>query len=246
MERTQRRIAAIVGFCLLFALISFTAAATVYNIAGDRSLLAVEMRRHTSPKVTGLPDEQYQEMGHMIADYLMGRRDDFQYYFTDSDGNMVVCFSAHEENHMADCRELIRLAGRLRWILAGVSLILIGAAVILRKHKKSLANGLLAGFGTSVLICAVFLVWGLFSFDNFFTAFHRVLFTNDGWILDSRTDMLIRLMPTRFFVSMGIKLLLAIAAVALVCFSAAMTIRIIVSNEEKEKASDAAAAVQTA
>ena len=146
---------------------------------------------------------------------------------------------------MADCRALIRLAGKLRWILAGVSLVLIGAATILRKYKKSLANGLLAGFGVSLLVCIVFLVWGLFSFDNLFTAFHRVLFTNEGWILDSRTDMLIRLMPTRFFVSMGIKLLLAVAAVALVCFSAAMTIRIIVSNEEKEKAPEEAA-VQTA
>ena len=206
-----------IGFCLLFALVSFAAAAAVYNIAGDQSLIAVEMRRHTSPKVTGLPDQQYPEMGHMITDYLMGRRDDFQYYFTDSDGNMVVCFSAHEENHMADCRRLIGIAGSSRWILAGVSLVLIIAGIVLREYRKSLANGVLAGFGVSVLMCLAGLAWGLMSFDSLFTAFHRLLFTNEGWILDARTDMLIRLMPTSFFVSLGIKVLLTVAAVMLVC-----------------------------
>ncbi|MCR5566767.1 MAG: TIGR01906 family membrane protein [Clostridiales bacterium] len=241
MERAKRKIAAVIGFCLLFALIFFAAAATVYNIAGDQSLIAVEMRRHTSPKVTGLPDQQYPEMGHMIADYLMGRRNDFQYYFTDSDGNMVVCFSAHEENHMADCRRLIGIAGSCRWILAGISLVLIIAAFVLRQYGKSFANGMLAGFGTAVLICLLCLAWGLMSFDNLFTAFHRLLFTNEGWILDSRTDMLIRLMPTSFFVSMGIKVLLAVAAVALVCFTAAMTIRMLGNSEVKEEPQEEAA-----
>ena len=235
MERTKRRIAAVIGFCLLFALASFVAAATVYNIAGDQSLIAVEMRRHTSPKVTGLPDQQYPEMGHMITDYLMGRRNDFQYYFTDSDGNMVVCFSAHEENHMADCRRLIGIAGSCRWILAGISLVLIFAGIALRKYRKSFANGMLAGFGVTVLISLACLAWGLMSFDSLFTAFHRLLFTNEGWILDARTDMLIRLMPTSFFVSMGIKLLLAVAAVVMVCFTAAMTIKLAGNSEVMEE-----------
>ena len=231
-----------IGFCLLFALVSFAAAAAVYNIAGDQSLIAVEMRRHTSPKVTGLPDQQYPEMGHMITDYLMGRRDDFQYYFTDSDGNMVVCFSAHEENHMADCRRLIGIAGSCRWILAGVSLVLIIAGIVLREYRKSLANGVLAGFGVSVLMCLAGLVWGLMSFDSLFTAFHRLLFTNEGWILDARTDMLIRLMPTSFFVSLGIKVLLTVAAVMLVCFTAAMTIKMAGNSEIKEELQEEPAA----
>ena len=62
------------------------------------------------------------------------------------------------------------------------------------------------------------------------------MFTNEGWLLDSRTDMLIRLMPTSFFTSLGTKLLLAVLAVALVCFTAAMTIRM--TAKEKEEAQE--------
>ena len=87
MDGTKKGLAAAVGFCLFLALILFITAATVYNIAGDASLMGVEMRRNSSPKVSGLPDEKYPEMGQMIAEYLTDRRDTFQFYFTDKEGS---------------------------------------------------------------------------------------------------------------------------------------------------------------
>lgn len=235
MSQSKRGVAAVAGFCLLFVLILLVMAMTAYNMAGDKGLLATEMRRNSSPKYSGLPDEEYQDMGQMVADYLMGRKDTFQYYFSDTDGNMVVCFSPHEENHMADCRILIRWTGRLRWFLGAAAVILMGVGVALRKYKKSFSTGILAGFGLSLMIGLALLAWGLINFDGLFTAFHQLLFTNDGWLMDARTDMLIRLMPTSFFTSLGIKILLAVASVALVCFTAAMIIRMAWDNVKQEE-----------
>ena len=48
MEWIKKGIALITGFCLFWTLILFITSATVCNIAGDRSLMAVEMRRHAS------------------------------------------------------------------------------------------------------------------------------------------------------------------------------------------------------
>ena len=135
---------------------------------------------------------------------------------------------------MADCRMLIRRTGLLRWFLGAAAVILLGAGVALRKYRKSISTGLLVGFGLVLAIGLAILVWGLMNFDSLFTAFHRLLFTNDGWLLDARTDMLIRLMPTSFFTSLGIKMLLAVTAVALVCFTAAMTIRMAGDNGKLE------------
>ena len=241
MDRTKKAAAAAVGFCLFLALILFVVSATVYNIAGDSALMAAEMRRHTSPKESGLPEKQYPEMGEMITEYLMGRRDVFQHYCNDADGNMTVCFQPHEAEHMADCRELIRRTGILRWITGPAVLILILAGIALRRYRKSFAAGILTGFGLAAAAAFAVLVWGLISFDSLFTAFHRLFFTNDGWLMDSRTDMLVRLMPTSFFVSMGFKILLAFAAAALVSFTAAMMIRI-AGNKEDEEAQEAAEA----
>ena len=138
MERIKKGIALITGFCLFWTLILFITSATVCNIAGDRSLMAVEMRRHASPKVTGLPDKEYSEMGLMITDYLMGRRESFQYYYTDAEGNLTVAFHPHEEEHMADCRELIRKTGILRWIAGGASVYSFPQAAL---YQRRLAAG---------------------------------------------------------------------------------------------------------
>lgn len=226
MNQAKRRTAAAAGFCLLFVLISLVMLATAYGIAGDRNLLAAEMRRYSPPSYSGLPDEEYPGMGGMIADYLMGRQDTFQYYFTNADGNMVACFAPHEESHMEDCRRLISLAGTIRWILCGAAAVLVGTGFMLRKYRRSFSAGMLAAFSFSAVIGLGSLIWGLISFDSLFTAFHRLLFTNDGWLLDSRTDMLIRLMPTSFFISLGIRILLITTFAMLVCFAGALMIRL--------------------
>ena len=117
--------------------------------------------------------------------------------------------------------------------IAAAILLVVGA--FLWKHLKRFANGMLAGFGAAVAIGLVLLVWGLISFDSLFTAFHHLAFTNDLWLMDARTDMLIRLMPETFFRSLGIKVLLAVGVAALVCFAVAVVLRILGGNGDEEE-----------
>ena len=229
MSQAKKRTAAVAGFCFFFAVILLVTALTVYNIAGDKDTLATQMRRHSVPEYSGLPDGEYPEMGKMIAVYLTGGGKTFQYSYTDADGNTVDCFSSREAEHMADCRDLIALTGRLRWYMGIATAVLLVAGVFLWKHLRNFANGMLAGFGLAIL------VWGMISFDGLFTAFHKLAFTNDLWLMDARTDMLIRLMPETFFRSLGIKVLLAVGVAALVCFAVAVVLRILGGNGDEEE-----------
>ena len=117
---------------------------------------------------------------------------------------------------MADCRDLIRLAGTVRWVAGSLVLLLSGAAVVRWKYRMDFAAGMRIGLIAAGVVFGLLLVWGLIDFDSLFVTFHRVAFTNEGWLLDPRTDMLIRLMPTPFFISMGVRVLLAVLAAALV------------------------------
>ena len=235
MNQAGRRTAAVAGFCFLFTVILLVTVLTIYNIAGDKDTLATQMRRHSVPEYSGLPDEEYPEMGKMIAVYLTGGGKTFQYYFSDAEGNTVECFSSREAEHMADCRDLIALAGRFRWYLGIAGLILLGVGAILWKHMKSFANGMLAGFGVALAIGLALLIWGMISFDGLFTAFHKLAFTNDLWLMNPETDMIIRLMPGTFFRSLGIKVLLAIVPAALASLAAAVILRIIGGNVNEEE-----------
>ena len=246
MDRTKRCVSAAAGFCLLWTLVCLIAAVAVYNIAGDRVLLSGEMLRYAPPQDSGLPETEYSEMGRMIADYLTGKRQDFQYTYKDEDEKEITCFQPHEAAHMADCRGLIRTAGTLRWILAAAALVFFAVGIFLRESRKKFVDGIVAGFAAVAAVFLAVLLWGLVNFDGLFITFHKVLFNNDGWLLDPKTDMLIRLMPTPFFVSMGIRVLLAIAAAALAPFSAARTIQLAMEKKEPQEAHDAKTAVPEA
>lgn len=211
-KETGTRLAKAAGLCLALLLILFSAAVSVYAIAGNGELLASEMLRCAPPEVTGLPAAEYAGVCRMTADYLTDRAAAFQYPYSDEKGNTFSCFQPHEAAHMADCRGLIRLAGTLRWVCGGAALALLAAGVLLKQYRRAMAEGAIPGLRIAGVLGAGLLIWGLIDFDSLFIAFHRLAFDNDGWLLDDRTDLLIRLMPTDFFISLALRWLAAMLA----------------------------------
>ena len=52
-----------------------------------------------------------------------------------------------------------------------------------------------------LLIAAAAAVWAAIDFVSLFTLFHQLLFTNDLWLLNPQTDLLLMLMPEPFFIA---------------------------------------------
>ena len=211
--RTNLRGWILAGAAATVLMMLAAACGLVWCLSGNGALLAGRMLRFAPPAATGLPESEYAGVGEMTAGYLTGRAESFQYAFTDAEGTVYLCFQPHEAAHMADCRELILLAGRVCLGCLAALAALIGA-VLLRcelafpeenrsECRRAFALGVLRGLAFAAALAAVLLVWALADFDGFFTAFHRVAFDNEGWLLNPRTDLLIRLMPTEFFISLG-------------------------------------------
>lgn len=64
------------------------------------------------------------------------------------------------------------------------------------------------------MLCLV-LCWALLDFNSLFVLMHRLLFTNDLWLMDPQTDLIISLMPQAFFTAMAGKLLRRLALMLL-------------------------------
>ena len=207
-DELKGRLSRICGFMLAWMVILFTLAAAVYSISGSGDLLAREMLRFAPPETTGLPETEYPGVGRMTAAYLTGQGETFQYTFSDAEGRTWLCFRSYEADHMADCRDLIRLTGNLRWTTGAA--VLIPAAGLLLRRRRAFAAGLLAGLCTAGVVITSVLLWAVADFDGLFVTFHRVAFSNDGWLLNPQTDLLIRLMPVNFFVSLGTRILIGV------------------------------------
>ena len=114
---------------------------------------------------------------------------------TPVEGIITRPFNAKEQHHMADVQALFRLCARIG-LTASSAVILLS---LLAKHlswrafRRTLISILAAVTAVIILACI--------DFNSLFVLFHKVAFTNDLWLLNPQTDLLIRLMPIEFFIS---------------------------------------------
>lgn len=116
-------------------------------------------------------------------------------------------FNEREKSHMVDVRNLF--VGGL-WIRRIAILLFVAAVVALLKTKadwkRLLPQSFLICLGAFIGVTAGAGVLFLSDFNKYFTMFHEIFFTNDLWLLDPRTDLLIRMLPEGFFMDMVIRI----------------------------------------
>lgn len=129
-------------------------------------------------------------------------------------GAQQPAFNDREITHMQDCQRLFSILEGVNIALAVTWLIMeIAARVYIWLHGlKDESNWSLRiywiGSGIILAPLAVLAVWAAVDFDSAFTFFHKILFTNDLWLLDPRTDLLINICPQSMFMSMGLRIAL--------------------------------------
>lgn len=141
-----------------------------------------------------------------MMSYLRGDREDLVVHTT-VDGTQREFFNDREKAHMEDVRRLFLGGLKLRW--CALLVCSISSVLIIREnqnYKRSLA--------TSFLVCVACVIGitgflgGLIAtdFTKYFTIFHEIFFDNDLWLLDPRTDLMIRMLPEGFFSDMVIRI----------------------------------------
>ena len=112
-----------------------------------------------------------------------------------------ILFNSREQQHLVDVRGLFDLVG-LGQILSIVYMIIAAIVVLLigrSRGARTLARWVTAGSALMLGIFALVGVLALGDFQALWTQFHLVSFSNDLWLLDWRTDYMIRLWPLGFW-----------------------------------------------
>jgi len=172
-------------------------AAAIYVPATADWVMLPLMQRFAPPEVTGLPAAEYAPVVYMITGYLSGRTDTFQHVYSVA-GMDCMAFNQKEQQHMADVQGLFGLCQAL----ASLPVALFASLILLQKADLDV---FFRWFRRTLLVVlalvTVVIILACIDFSSLFILFHKVAFTNDLWLLDPRTDLLIRLMPLEFFIS---------------------------------------------
>lgn len=189
-------LAAIAGFLLLIVLLYFSIASFTFNI--DNYPL--------SPPL-------FRRMAQELTDYLSIKAE-----------SLSDAFTQREREHMADVLALFQFGKRLAIWCAGLSAPLILSALFLNGRKR-LGQGLLYGIAFFA-ICSISLgIYAAVDFNGWFTAMHKLVFTNDLWILDPRDSQLIQMLPISFFTAAVQKIALKFAVFSIGFVTFALCLR---------------------
>ena len=210
-----------IGFVLMLlglAAIIFAFILCAVNWIGTDAELYLELQTQADIlEYAGISQEDLIRLDEALANCLKGDADALDGLQATVFGEEQDAFNERELTHMEDCRRLFNLLRRVMvpaWI-GGAAAFLVGALLSWNRRRARLAAWL------SPLILAIplgaFAAWAVTDFNAAFNFFHEILFTNDLWLLDANTDLLIRICPSSMFMSMGVRIgilsVLAILAV---------------------------------
>ncbi len=166
------------------------------------------MKLNTAEKM-GMSHEDLDASTILLLDYIQDKRDDLDLKVS-VHGVEVEMFNKREKDHMIDVKVLFQnftLMKNIFFIISGIMLIsaLINKDIFNTKLSKDVLK--LAG----KYLFAVFFtisVYAIIDFNGVWTLFHKILFSNDLWLLDPRTDRMINMFPEAFFNAMVMKIII--------------------------------------
>lgn len=171
-------------------------------VAFDRGWYVREYEQLGVYESCGADAETLERATDIVIEYLRGASPDMSGVGT-IDGEARQIFGADERAHMVDVRELFRLAA---WALMGSGAAAVVCLLLAGRRGRETAQGALMGMGVFLGALAAMVIWCASDFSGAFTAFHHLLFSNGLWLMDPRTQFMIRMFPQQFFVDMGLRL----------------------------------------
>lgn len=157
-------------------------------------------------EVTRIDENDLKTITTNMIDYLKSDRENLE-MASMIDGRVQDVFGEREKKHMEDVKVLFDYGLLLRNI--SVTLLLGSLIYLISKKKKSMIYS--AVFKSGVLslgLITVLLLMINIDFLKYFTYFHEIFFTNDLWLLDPKTDVLIQMLPLEFFITIITKVVL--------------------------------------
>ena len=178
----------------------------------NKSFYAKEYRILETAQTLGMTEDDLNKATYTLLDYLQHDREDIKTEIQ-LRGTKVEAFNAREASHMVDVRDLYDFAITLRYV--GFGLLVVSLLYLFAYARMGAFTHLSIAFMKTAVLFAVFIImigiWAIADFDAFWTAFHRLAFRNDLWLLNPNTDLMINLFPSAFFSKMVMRIILGFA-----------------------------------
>lgn len=187
----------ILSVLLVIAISLFSILTATEIVSFNLGLYSKSFVEHNIEEVSGKSMEELDQIAEDLTLYLDDKV---------SEEILQPNFNEREILHMVDVKELFRLGK----IIRNISLVIIiglGSYFFVKRERKVgkfVFWGLFANYFLLILLGMMIYL----DFSKYFTLFHHIFFSNDLWLLNPKTDLLIQILPEQFFMSMATRIVL--------------------------------------
>lgn len=172
----------------------------VEGLMFDRSFFDAQYWQYGQAESIGMSHEDLMAATDKLLLHMEGKSEDMVVYAT-VNGIQREVFNEQETVHMQDVNALIRGFSTFRYLAFGIAgVAAIAFAFVCKKDRlRTLAKIVLTA---CLVLAGIFLglgLWAALDFSSFWTSFHLLLFTNDLWLMDPSTSIMINMFPAQFF-----------------------------------------------
>lgn len=216
MKIIKYSVGTVVMILLLIALLIGIIECTIF---GGRGFYREQYEKLEVAKEVQMEIDDLMEVTDEMLLYLQDKREDLVVETTIA-GQKREFFNTREKLHMEDVKGLNLASVRVGWVCL-LLFVVFGVPFTLwmvHDYRKADADTKEATLGAHLLkiyrrtfifaILFLLLVVGIGAvvvasdFTHYWTVFHEIVFTNDLWLLDPNTDLLINIVPEEFFVAL--------------------------------------------
>ncbi len=177
------------------SLIIFTFLSCINYWSFNKSFYKDEYKKLGVAEYIGISEDDLNKTTDILLGYIKGKNDSLDIECK-INGMTREVFNDREKTHMIDVKNLYEDAivfRKISFVIFILSFIYIG-------KTKSLFIGYKFSLSLVGFIMAFILLFCLMDFEGFWLAFHHLFFPfNDLYILDPRYDVLVMMLPERFF-----------------------------------------------
>ncbi len=172
---------------------------SIENSAYNKSFYLEQFEKNKTEEVTGKSIEDLEIIAQSLIDYLKGKG---------GEELLKPHFNEKEVLHMIDVQGLFDLARNIKYTSMTIAIIIM-IYIAIKVNKVILGKVLFLGlFSNHILLIFIGLLVAS-DFTKYWTIFHHIFFTNDLWLLDPKTDLMIQMLPETFFSGMVINIVVS-------------------------------------
>ena len=198
--------------CFIFGLL-----VTMFNLAVfNERFFETQYKALNTAESMNMSDEDLMLATHTLLDYLQNKRDDINVEVV-VEGKNVPMFNQKEIDHMVDVKDLFTGLNSLQMAAYVIFIILI-VALTITNRMSSLTNSIYRALGVYLFVIGGIALYAFIDFSGFWVIFHKVLFSNDLWLLNPNTDRMINMFPEVFFNRLVIRVMIHFVIVFVVMY----------------------------